>query len=116
MKSLPELIAEVQQNVRCLDAVAASAECVASQGVLVDVREPGEVANKAVPGSHNIPRGILEMQITTLAPDPGLSIYLHCASGGRARLAAEQLQRMGYARVTAITCALERVCEAFAND
>ena len=35
-------------------------------------------------------------------PDPATPLYLHCASGGRARPSAEQLNRIGYTNVTAI--------------
>ena len=40
-------------------------------------------------------------------------IYLHCATGGRATLAAEQLQRIGYNKVTVISCKAENVCDTF---
>jgi len=39
-----------------------------------------------------------------------LAIFIHCASGARAILAAEQLERIGYKNVWAITCTLEEVC------
>jgi rhodanese-related sulfurtransferase len=38
-------------------------------------------------------------------------IFLHCATGGRATLAAEQLVRMGYTEVTVITCPIDVICE-----
>ena len=40
-----------------------------------------------------------------------MEIYLHCASGGRAALAAEQLQRIGYKNVKAISCGHDEVCQ-----
>ncbi len=115
LRSFPDIVAEASAGLRCLDAASAAAEHAENKGVLVDVREPGETSQKAAVGSHAIPRGVLELQITNIAPAHDHPIYLHCASGGRARMAAEQLQRMGYTRVTAITCALDQVCEAFGD-
>ena len=71
---------------------------------------------KSAAKSYNIPRGVLEMKITEVCPDANAPIYLHCASGGRARLAAEQLLRMGYLRVAAISCNIDDVCRAFQDD
>ncbi|MFT6208807.1 MAG: rhodanese-related sulfurtransferase, partial [Colwellia sp.] len=39
-------------------------------------------------------------------------IYLHCATGGLASLAAEQLSRLGYKDVWAIVCQHSDVCSA----
>ena len=113
--TLPQLIAKYTADVRCIDAESATAEIAKNQGILIDLREPGEVAVKAATGTINIPRGVLEMKISDLASSPATPIYLHCAGGGRARLAAEQLMRMGYENATAIGCGIDRVCEIF-ND
>lgn len=113
--TLPALIQQASQNVKRLDAVTAYAECKGNGGLVIDVREPGEVSNKAASGTINIPRGVLEMKITELCADPDKPIYLHCATGGRATLAAEQLQRMGYSNVAAISCGLDDVCKAQAD-
>jgi phage shock protein E len=40
------------------------------------------------------------------------SVYLHCATGGLASLAAEQLSRLGYKDVWAIICQLTDVYSA----
>jgi len=57
----------------------------------VDVREPSEVTQRPINCSTNIPRGLLEMKITELTQDLSTPICVHCASGDRAALAAEQL-------------------------
>jgi phage shock protein E len=100
--TLPELMAQVAPNVRCLEIATAKTELGLKHGTLIDVREPAEHAAASVAGSVNIPRGVLEMKLPELYPDPATPIYLHCASGGRARLSAEQLKRIGYTNVTAI--------------
>lgn len=110
--TIPALIQQASQNVRRIDAATAFAECQSKSGLVIDVREPGEVSGKPVAGSVNIPRGVLEMKITDLCAEPDRAIYLHCATGGRATLAAEQLQRMGYSEVSAISCGLDDICKA----
>ena len=112
LKTVPELVAEARVGLRCVDANTAMTEVGQNQGTIVDVREPVEVANLTAPMSVNIPRGILEMKITEAIPDENHPIYLHCASGGRATLAAHQLIKMGYQQVTVVTCPAGTVKEA----
>ena len=107
LRKLPEIAQEARKQMRCLDAATAMAEAKQNNGVLIDVREPVEVQATFVPAAINIPRGILEMKIGEVAPGAEHPIYLHCASGGRATLAAEQLVRMGYENVTVITCPID---------
>jgi phage shock protein E len=115
LKTLQELISESTGAVQTMDPATARRERAENGGYLIDVREPQETPVNAVPGAHNIPRGILEMQITALCPDADDPIFVHCASGGRARLSAVQLMVMGYRNVVAITGSVEEVCRVF-ND
>lgn len=112
LMTVPELIAQVKAQLRLLDAASALAECERNGGVLIDVREPSEVQAKASNGAVNIPRGVVEMKVLEKFTNPSQSIYIHCASGARAALAAEQLQRLGYSDVTAITCGIDSICQA----
>lgn len=109
--SLPELIQQAAQNVRRIDAATAYAEGQSEPSWFIDVREPGEVAERAIPGSVNIPRGVLEMKMVEHCPDADTPVFIHCASSARATLAAEQLQRIGYTRVSVITCALDTISD-----
>lgn len=70
--------------------------------MVVDVREPDEVAQGQIPGAHAIPRGFLELKIEDLENDRQREIILYCAGGNRSALAAESLQRMGYQRVQSL--------------
>jgi phage shock protein E len=63
------------------------------------VREPQEVTDGPVINSVNMSRGILEMSITNHTTDENQYLYVHCAMGGRASLAAEKLTRLGYKNV-----------------
>ena len=110
LKTIPELVAEIRPSMRCVSALEATKEMSKNNGLFIDVREPTEVAEHPAPSSINIPRGVIEMKILEQHPDPAMPIYIHCATGARATLAAEQLQRLGYQKVTVITCDLESMC------
>lgn len=112
LKSIPDLIQEIRPNTRCITAAEAKAEMQENGGILIDVREPMEVAQTPTPNALNIPRGVLEMQVSTLHPHEETPIYIHCATGARATLSAEQLKRIGYKHVSVITCDIETICQS----
>ena len=109
MLSVPELVKLASKGVRRIDANTAFKECRTNDGIIIDVREPGEVSTSPTKANVNIPRGVLEMKISELCNTPDKAIYLHCATGGRATLAAEQLLRIGYTNVNAISCDIEKI-------
>lgn len=111
--SVPELVAQAKSTVTCVNATQAFTH---KNATFIDVREPAEVAASPVENSISIPRGVLEMNIAKHCADADMEIYLHCASGGRATLSAEQLQRIGYKNVKAISCSHEAVCQAQKNQ
>ncbi|MCB1704155.1 MAG: rhodanese-like domain-containing protein [Halioglobus sp.] len=111
LKTVPEIVAEARAGLRCVDAETALKEMKSNGGTIVDVRELVEVNNLAAPQSLHIPRGILEMKITEVIPEESHPIYVHCASGGRATLAAQQLKNMGYTQVSVVTCPVSVVKE-----
>lgn len=101
LKSLQDIVAETKASLHCLTPEAAAQVLKDDpDALIIDVREPGEVAEKQARGTVNIPRGVLEMKITQYTTDPDRPIYLHCASGGRAALAATALQQMGFNKVS----------------
>ncbi|WP_158970261.1 rhodanese-like domain-containing protein [Paraglaciecola sp. L3A3] len=109
LKPVGDLIAQVKQNIRCIDAQTAADERAANKGWLIDVREPSEHLALPAEGAINIPRGLLEMKMMELEKDPQRPIYLHCATSARAALGAEQLQRVGYENVSVITCKMDEI-------
>ena len=113
LTSIPDLLKIITPNQRRIDAEQAKQELEQNKGLLIDVREPAEHATKAASSAINIPRGLLEMKLMEIEKDAARPIYLHCASGARATLAAEALTRVGYENVTVITCKAEDVCQAF---
>lgn len=111
--SIAELAAQVDPRIRMLCPQTAYQECQQNPAAMViDVREPHECQQQPVAGSINIPRGMLEVLLPQQAADPHQPLYLHCASGMRATLAAEQLIRQGYTRVSVIRASLQAICTA----
>ena len=105
-----DLVAEARAKIREVDPAAFHAD---SAGVVViDVREPSEFETGHIPGSINIPRGVLEFQVdahpaVAHVSDQALShkdkaIVVVCRTGGRAALSAVNLQRLGFADVRSI--------------
>lgn len=79
-----------------------------AQGVKVlDVREPGEFLSGAIEGAMNVPRGVLEpaADLAYEGANPALRDYrddawlVVCKSGGRAALATQTLNEMGFSHV-----------------
>jgi phage shock protein E len=112
IKTAGELIAKAQTMISCLDVSSAKTLYEDSESIIIDVREPEDAANSKLKGSINIPRGLIEMKISHLCPEPGALILLHCAGGGRASLSALTLQEMGYTNVHAITAKFEDIKDA----
>jgi rhodanese-related sulfurtransferase len=67
--------------------------------VLVDVREDHEWAKDHLPGAIHLGKGIIERDVEAQFPDPSTELILYCGGGFRSALVADNLQRMGYARV-----------------
>lgn len=113
LKPIQDVLSTVRPTLRVVTAQEAKDEIIANGGLLVDVREPEEHQAKAAKGSINVPRGLLEFKLPAIEQDAHRPIYVHCAAGGRAVLAAEQLERIGYMNVTVISCKADDVCAAF---
>lgn len=70
--------------------------------VLVDVREAHERENGYLPGSIGLSRGVLERDIEQRIPDKNTPIIFYCSGGFRSVLAADNVQKMGYAHVASM--------------
>ena len=114
IKLASEFIAEAKAQCDCLDVASAKALFDQSDdAVIIDVREPGEASESKLNDSTNIPRGLLEMKIPDLCPEPDTVIFTHCAGGGRASLSAARLQEMGYTNVHVILAKFDEIKETF---
>jgi len=66
---------------------------------LIDVREDTEWQAGHAAGADHLGKGIIERDIEAKVPDKTTEIILYCGGGYRSALAADVLQRMGYANV-----------------
>ncbi len=113
LKTIPEIIAKARETLNTITAADAAVKCKSENGIIIDVREPAEFNEKSASGAINIPRGLLEMTMLKKHPNEDLAIFIHCATGARATLSAEQLTRLGYKNVWVITSMLDDVCCVF---
>src|SRR5438552_4003555 len=103
MASFRELLKETKSQIREVDT-AGAAEAIARPGtVVLDVREPDEYEQGAIPGAVHLPRGHLESKIESQVPDRSRPIVIHCASGVRSAFAAKTLQDLGYTDVVSMS-------------
>jgi rhodanese-related sulfurtransferase len=78
--------------------------------MLLDVREPAEFDTLRIPGSINVPRGILEQScewdydetVPELAGGRDQEVVVICRSGKRSVLAADMLQKLGFSNVVSL--------------
>jgi molybdopterin/thiamine biosynthesis adenylyltransferase/rhodanese-related sulfurtransferase len=69
---------------------------------LLDVREPDEYDQGALPGAVHVPRGNLEFSVEARLTDKNAPIAVYCAGGVRSAFAAKTLQDLGYTDVVSI--------------
>ncbi len=98
MASFRELLNQTKTQIRETDPAGAAA-LLAAGALLLDVREPDEYEQGAVPGSMHIPRGTLESSIENRVGDRDRPIVVMCAGGVRSAFAAKTLLDLGYADV-----------------
>jgi molybdopterin/thiamine biosynthesis adenylyltransferase/rhodanese-related sulfurtransferase len=69
---------------------------------LLDVREPDEYEQGALPNAIHVPRGQLEFSIEGRLPNKNAPIAIYCAGGTRSAFAAKTLQELGYSDVVSV--------------
>ena len=101
MAGFGDLLAEARRQITETN-VAGAAELLASGALLLDVREPDEVAAGSIAGSVAIPRGLLESSVEARLANRDASIVVMCASGTRSAFAAKTLAELGYTSVVSL--------------
>jgi len=66
---------------------------------LIDCRESDEFDSMCIQGAVNIPRGVLESEITEKAMNRKTTLYIYCSNGDRSALAANILPKLKYSNV-----------------
>jgi len=108
-KTFMQMVGEAKAEVP--SAAPKDVQARQQQGALViDVQEPdGVKANGAIPGSMNVPLGVLPIKADTELPegmreaqlqDRDQEIVVTCAAGGQAALGAKMLKDMGFTNVS----------------
>ena len=101
MASFRDLLAQAKTVITEVDTTDAASRI--ERGVIVlDVREPDEYEQGALPGALHIPRGHLEAQIETKIVDKSAPIVVYCAGGVRSAFAAKTLAELGYTDVVSM--------------
>lgn len=109
MKTFMDYINDAKSRITEIDID--TAEQLISQGhKVLDIREPHEYSVNKIKDSINIPRGVLEAAAchTFTGANPALrdarddNWLVVCATGGRAALATDTLQAMGFTKVASI--------------
>ena len=111
MARYDDLVAEALSRVKeIMPWDLSRALAAGNKPILLDVREPAEFATLHIPGSINVPRGVLEQScewdydetVPELAAGREQEIVVICRSGKRSVLAADMLLRMGYTNVVSL--------------
>lgn len=99
-----DLVAQAKQHIVEIDIT--TARQALGNSLILDVREPSEYASGHLPGAFNIPRGLLEFKIDS-HPDfqdrQSSQIIVYCQTGGRAALATEVLNKIGYGHAVSLS-------------
>lgn len=104
-KPAHELVLEAKKSVNEHSPAAINDQISTVPGtLLIDVREPDEFRQGHLPGSINIPRGMLEFRISGEPQLQNLSrpIVVYCKTSGRAALSVVAMQTMGFTNVLSL--------------
>ena len=103
MATFRDLLANAKSEITEIDTQGAQQRIDAGGNVVVlDVREPDEFDQGALPGALHIPRGHLEAQVEGKILDKSSTVVVYCAGGVRSAFAAKTLQELGYSDVLSV--------------
>ncbi len=101
MATFRDLLSAAKAEITEVDT-AGAADLIAKGSLVLDVREPDEYDQGALPGALHIPRGHLEAQVEGKLLDKTASVVVYCAGGVRSAFAAKTLQELGYTDVVSM--------------
>jgi len=115
MKRFMELVRECLGDIReVMPWDLVERQAANSDLLILDVREPYEYEAMHIPGSLNVPRGILESAcewdyeetVPELVRARDREVVIVCRSGNRSILAASSMQLLGYRNVASLATGL----------
>ncbi len=98
MATFRDLLTAAKSEITEVSTEGAAAH-IAEGYTVLDVREPDEYQEGALPGAIHIPRGHLEAQIEGRISDKTSPVVVYCAGGVRSAFAAKTMQELGYETV-----------------
>jgi sulfur-carrier protein adenylyltransferase/sulfurtransferase len=102
MPSFRDLLSAAKSQITEVDTASADEMRRTPGTVVLDVREPDEHDQGALPGAVHIPRGHLEAQIESRVAAKDTPIVVYCAGGVRSAFAAKTLGELGYSNVVSM--------------
>ena len=101
MATFRDLLSAAKAQITEVDT-AAAAEHIAKGALVLDVREPDEYDQGALPDAVHIPRGHLEAQVEGKLLDKHAQVVVYCAGGVRSAFAAKTMAELGYTDVLSV--------------
>jgi sulfur-carrier protein adenylyltransferase/sulfurtransferase len=101
MATFRDLLAAAKSEISEVDTSGA-ADLIGTGALVLDVREPDEYEEGALPDAVHIPRGHLEAQVENRLTDKTAPVVVYCAGGVRSAFAARTLQELGYTDVVSM--------------
>ena len=95
-----ELLNQAKAAIR--ELTPEEAETRLADAIFLDVREPDEYEQGAIPGAVHLPRGHLEFQVEGRLPDKSRPVVVYCAAGVRSAFAANTMKELGYEDATSM--------------
>ena len=102
MATFRDLLQATKGKIAEVETADAEARIAQPGTVVLDVREPDEYEQGALPNAVHIPRGQLETSIENKVVDHDAPIVAYCAGGTRSAFAADTLQQLGYTNVVSM--------------
>jgi sulfur-carrier protein adenylyltransferase/sulfurtransferase len=103
-----DLLNEAKAAIREVEAPEAEALLADGGVTFLDVREPDEYEQGAIPNAVHLPRGHLEFQVEGKLPDKSGPVVVYCAAGVRSAFAAKTMQDLGYEDVRSLVGGFNR--------
>ena len=101
MATYRDLLKAAKSEITEVDNATASDQ-IAAGAIVLDVREPEEYDQGALPNAIHIPRGHLESQVESRLIDKDAPVVVYCAAGVRSAFAAKTMQDLGYTDVVSL--------------
>jgi molybdopterin/thiamine biosynthesis adenylyltransferase/rhodanese-related sulfurtransferase len=101
MATFRDLLTAAKKEIKEVNT-ATAADRIEAGAIVLDVREPDEYDQGALPGAIHIARGNLESQVEARLLDKDAEVVIYCAAGVRSAFAAKTMQELGYTNVASM--------------